>query len=151
MSRYTAVDATKLLRAFGSLPRETEKQVQDAVVSSVLDIHGTARKLVQRGPKTGNVYRKSNPDRRHQASKGGEAPATDTGGLVNSLYFDVELLSGTVGSHLAYAAYLEHGTRQIEARPYLVPSVETNRTKVVKRIMKAIGVGTGRAAAKARR
>lgn len=65
---------------------------------------------------------------RHTASAPGQAPASDTGTLVNSIYVDRDGVARmTVGSRLAYAAYLEFGTRKIAPRPAWVPAVEKAR------------------------
>ncbi len=57
----------------------------------------------------------------------GNAPHTDTGLLVSSIYVNVEktgdqIQSVIVGTDLKYGQYLEFGTVNIEARPWLVPA-----------------------------
>lgn len=68
--------------------------------------------------KTGRVYKRRGVE--HQASSGGEPPASDTGRLVNSITtsYDVQNLTGTVGVHTAYAAFLEFGTQKLVPRPF---------------------------------
>lgn len=71
--------------------------------------------LIMEPPKTGRMYGK------HQASAPGEAPASDTGRLVNSR--TVDLSEGQLQARLtyrtAYAAALELGTEKMEPRPFL--------------------------------
>lgn len=75
----------------------------------------------------------------HQSSAPGEAPATDTGRLANSILFKQETkLSATVSSQLIYASYLEFGTRKIAPRPSWVPATEAIRPKFRKRLEDAL-------------
>lgn len=131
------LDAVKsALREYGA---DAEKHIGDAINSVGLYVDREVKTLIQRGKKTGRVYEKSNPKRTHQASAPGEAPATDTGALVSSMYFTRDTtLSATVGSRLAYAYYLEFGTAKIGARPAWVPAAEKARPEMVKRIDQAL-------------
>jgi HK97 gp10 family phage protein len=65
----------------------------------------------------------------HIASRPGDAPNTDTGNLVKSI--SVQPLQPkktmTVGVNSKYGAALEFGTKNMEARPYMQPSVEENK------------------------
>ncbi|MBC8142942.1 MAG: hypothetical protein H7Y38_16075 [Armatimonadetes bacterium] len=110
------------------------------VRKTTFDIEAGAKTAVQTGAKTGRVYKRfgerkiktrrlksgdfaitsvSRPFTLHQASKAGEAPATDSGGLVNSIQsgFDSSL-SGTVSVGAEYGAILEPD------RPFLLPAAE---------------------------
>jgi hypothetical protein len=95
-----------------------------------LMVQNRARELIQRGSKTGRIYQKYGPRRTHQASAPGEAPATDTGGLVRSVQADmnetereVEISAGGPAKHL------EYGTRHMAPRPFLLPALEWIRDK----------------------
>ena len=82
---------------------------------------------------------KVNLDPFHQASAPGEAPATDTGRLMGSIYFDREgPLTATVGSKLAYAEWLEYGTSRMAPRPYFRPAVEAVRPKFERALERAL-------------
>jgi len=64
----------------------------------------------------------------HQASAPGEAPALDTGRLMNSVYInELSASSFEIGTKLDYAFWLEHGTRKIAPRPNWVPETEKTR------------------------
>jgi len=131
-------EVAQALRQYG---QKAERAVFEAVLKTAIDVNGDIKKRIQRGPKTGKVYQKYNPRREHQASDGEkkEAPATDTGRLVNSIDFKMEgPLTATVSSLLAYAAYLEFGTQNIAPRPAWVPSVEAARPKFKKRLEEAL-------------
>lgn len=92
----------------------------------------SAKRRIQGGPKSGRVYEKYNPRRTHRASADGESPATDTGGLVNSGFFEVDESAPEVAIGFAkfYAAFLEYGTRTMHKRPFLLPTVEEWRRKI---------------------
>lgn len=81
-----------------------------------------ARLAIQSPPKTGRIYmRRGRP---HQASAPGEAPATDTGFLVNSIQTRQSgYLSWDVLASAVYAVYLEVGTMRMAPRPFLLPAV----------------------------
>ncbi len=66
------------------------------------------------------------------ASKAGDAPNTDTGTLVSSIQVDVTTTYVYVGSSLSYAQWLEFGTRNMAARPWLYPAVEKKRADIYK-------------------
>lgn len=99
-----------------------------------------AKKRIQSGPASGTVYEKYGPRRTHQASAPGEAPATDTGGLVNSGFneLDEPALEVSIGFAKLYAAMLEYGTRRMGKRPFLLPTVEEWRSKIGRVIRLAI-------------
>ena len=93
-----------------------------------------AKRLLQKGPKSGITYRKYNPRRMHQASREGEAPATDTGFLVSSGFtedrpLDLEV---DIGFDAAYAKHLEYGTRNMAKRPFMKPTVSAWRKRIPK-------------------
>lgn len=87
------------------------------------DVEARAKVAIQTGAKTGRMYG------RHQASAPGEAPATDTGHLVNSIHVDAGPgeLAAEVVVGAEYGAYLEFGTTDMAPRPFLGPAVEAAR------------------------
>ena len=94
----------------------------DALVKAVaLNVRTDIQRSIQSGPKSGRVYRRGNVF--HRASAPGQAPASDTGGLSSSIYIDNDgPMTATIGSRLAYASYLEFGTRKIAPRPAWIPA-----------------------------
>lgn len=119
----------------------------EAVAVSTLLIHGEAVKLIQQnsgghpeirygakgksGSSSKRVVMVSNP---------GSPPNTDTGRLVQSIKFDFQKqgLVGRVGSNLKYAAWLEFGTKIMEARPWLSTAIENTSRQVAEIFRKAV-------------
>ncbi len=83
-------------------------------------------------PGTGRKYRRYNPNRIHQASSPGEAPAIDQGQLVQAItawmvrpgHWRVGVAGGEIGK---IGLYLEFGTQRIAPRPFVRPAVEKLR------------------------
>ena len=139
MTTISVTGTKELQAALAELGEDISQVVTDAVNATGLEIRGDIVKRIQRGPKTGRTYRKSNPSRIHKASAPGQAPATDTGRLVNSITFKrISPLTVTVGSKLAYASYLEFGTRNIARRPAWAPAAMLAEPKFRKRLEAAI-------------
>lgn len=117
-----------------------EAQLSTAVKLSAQDVRNECVKSIQGGSRTGNVYVKRGVQ--HQASAPGEAPKTDTGRLVSSLGFrmtgKLTALAGSDGIVAEYAKSLEFGTRNMAARPFLVPAVEKLRSKMNERFRKIV-------------
>src|SRR6056297_3496216 len=118
----------------GNLHKYSEA-VQQAVVDTnnetAQEVRTTAIKKVQRSPATGIVYEKYNPRRTHQASSPKNPPRSDTGRLASA----INTALGTKASPVArvgveygvdYGFWLEFGTRHIEERPFMIPSLMEN-------------------------
>ena len=114
--------------------------VREQVAIGALKIETGAKRRIQRGPKTGRLYQKSNPSRAHRASAPGESPATDEGRLVASIthHFTQNGLNGDIGTNLDYGGFQEHGTMDIEPRPWLFPTFEALRPEIMQDIRDAI-------------
>ena len=139
------------LRAYGV---KAENEIAKAVVATAFQVNEDVKEAIKNPPKTGHVYYRipganymtirqgaidgpvvavfrasgrQNLSLTHQASAPGEAPATDTGGLVSSIFFKQETkLSAEIGSRLPYAYWLEFGTKKIKPRPSWRPAVAKN-------------------------
>jgi HK97 gp10 family phage protein len=150
-----------------SLEDGARRAALEALRAGVMMIANDAKLSVARGAKSGRIYthyfrtgsnggvfpveRRSVP---HQASAPGEAPATDTGRLLNSISSDAAIegnrLVAFVRAATVYARYLEYGTRKIAPRPFLVPAVERNRTRVEGLVRIAYQTAAGQFARKRR-
>lgn len=113
----------------------------DAVLEVATEISTSVKNAIAKGSPAGRQYKRGKRAV-HTASAPGQAPASDTGRLVGSIYTtETGRLEATVGSPLAYAYYLEHGTRRMAARP-----VWLRKSKEKARLLpKAIEAGIKRA------
>lgn len=135
------VDVTVDVRGIDNL--QARLPLLSALVrKAALDVEAWAKLAVQSPPKTGRVYPRPG-GKRHQASAPGEAPATDTGNLVNSIGMrPAGKDSYAVFARAKYALGLEVGTARVAARPFLVPALLRVRPVLEKAIAKVITGGT---------
>ena len=144
MNTKVHVEGLDELRAkFAGMGDKIDAAAEKAIKITAVNIRTDVVKQYNSGPASGRVYKQSNPSRVHQASMAGEAPMTDTGRLVGSIYMDIKQTVATIGSRLVYAAALEYGTRRMGARPAWVPAAARARkalpeilSKQVKKAMK---------------
>jgi hypothetical protein len=130
------------IRAYqGDISKQLGLIVNAAALEAVSDV----RRAIQGPPKTGREYPRGR-DKIHRASAPGQAPATDTGTLVSSIYNeDRGRNAKALGSRLPYAFYLEFGTFKMDARPSWIPAVERAIPKMLKRVELAIAKAKARA------
>ena len=130
------------IRAYqGDISKQLGLIVNAAALEAVSDV----RRAIQGPPKTGREYPRGR-DKVHRASAPGQAPATDNGTLVISIYNeDRGRNAKAIGSRLPYAFYLEFGTFKMDARPSWVPAVERAIPKMLKRVELAIAKAKARA------
>ena len=95
-------------------------------------VRDSAVKSITRGNKSGKIVQKANSKVKHQRSAEGEAPAADTGFLHNNISVEVHAngLGVDIVSNAEYSAALEFGTSTIRPRPFLVPALEENKSKI---------------------
>ncbi len=72
------------------------------------------------------------------ASEPGQPPHRRTGTLSRSITHEVTKGSAKVGTNLKYGKYLETGTSQMAARPYLRPGVYKNQRQIKKLLSRKI-------------
>ena len=122
----TSITVTGFEEAVASMDVAKNKMrevVLDTLEDAGLRTHANAVRGLQRGPKSGRIYKRGNIT--HQASSPGQYPASNTGRLVSSV--EIEGIGTNVvrvGTALTYGAYLEFGTSEMSARPWLTPSFE---------------------------
>lgn len=118
-------------RRFKAVPQAVRRGALLGLRAVGLLIQNEARKSILRGPKSGRIYQKYNPKRKHQASAPGQPPASDTGTLVRSIIVEVVETSLTVivSAGTKYAKMLEYGTKKMLARPFLIPALEAVKEK----------------------
>ena len=115
------------------LTTEAENEIKVRLFSSANLVEAEAKQSIQRGVKSGRIYKRRSVV--HQASAPGEPPASDTGFLVSNITKTAVEKSGTalsisVESKAKYSKFLEFGTRKMSARPFLQPALEKNKTKI---------------------
>lgn len=138
MSTTIRLEGSKeLTAALKRASEDAKAAAAKAVTGTALELQGFVKKSIsKRG--TGVTYRRGNIE--HTASAPGMPPATDTGRLLNSIEFDqLDRLTATVGSKLAYAAHLEYGTISMNERPFFRPAIDAIRPKFIERMEKALG------------
>jgi len=125
--------------SFTQIGDKASAMLDIAVRKSTLSVERRAKVAIQTGAKTGTVYRVQSGFKRsssggsvqyvrsyksHQASAPGEAPATDTGNLVNSISNrHVKLWEGEVRVSADYSYVLEFGGVHMAPRPFMAPAV----------------------------
>jgi HK97 gp10 family phage protein len=132
--KLTLTGSAELQAALKEFGIQADKELAMAVRGTAQNIRSHAIKSIQRGPKSGTVYEKGTPKRTHRASAPGEAPATDTGRLVGSINASVEGKTAEVVADTEYATWLEFGTQDMGARPFMAPAVEKERPAWEKRL-----------------
>ena len=108
------------------LPKITAQMAPYArlvVLKTTLDIERESKQSMS-GPKHGREYPSKNR-KMHQASAPGEAPAIDTGVLVNSIQSQMTgPMTGIVFTNTEYAPILEFGSVHMAPRPFFLPAAK---------------------------
>lgn len=125
------------------------EEVNKALYVSAKQVEKEAKQSILSGDKTGHTYTRGNVA--HRASAPGEAPASDTGRLVNSINTEVSksALESTVSAGsgaVKYARMLEFGTTKMAARPFLFPALEKSKPFIRARFDQALSKTIDRAA-----
>lgn len=128
-------------------------RASQGVRKTAFTYEGNLKQRMMSGPKSGHMYiTKVEVKERatslvvtrthHQASAPGQAPAVDTGTLVNSISTDARpgALEATVSTPVEYAPHLEYGTVNMESRPAWIPEAElANRAYFPENMRRALG------------
>lgn len=121
---------------------ELRQAAMRGVVMGTEEVRNEMVSLIMNGQKTGRLYYRQGLSKLsksgksfsggHRASAPGEAPASDTGRLVNSITtsYDTNNLVGTVTTRTAYAAALEYGTLKMSPRPYARPALASTKGEI---------------------
>jgi HK97 gp10 family phage protein len=142
----------RLKGKLGVTPKLIRQEVSKALFVSAKHVEGEAKRSILNGQKSGRLYKRGKTVF-HRASAPGEAPASDTGRLANSInsYLDSTALGSFVvaGRGLAkYAPLLEFGTSKIAPRPFLFPALEQSKPFIQKRMNEAVDRAIAEAAKK---
>lgn len=122
-------------------------EINKAVYASAQKVATEAKKSILDGKKSGRFYRLRTVE--HRASAAGEAPASDTGRLVNSIQSyatgNGEAITVAGRGTVHYAPLLEFGTARMAARPFLFPALEKSKAWIRQRLADALRRGLERA------
>jgi len=132
----------QLKRNLLSLGRDMDKALANGVFITANQIRTEAIKSIQthsfgtyvkRSRQGGGTYD-------HVAAAAGSAPNTDTGKLVASIAVEMDWKKreAFVGTNLDYGAWLEEGTKKMDARPWLEPAARNNNKNLNENINKGI-------------
>lgn len=123
----------ELRAAMRGLEAQLDEAVGDAIAETALAMERDVVMRIRSGPASGRIYKRGGVS--HRASAPGEAPMSDTAALMGSVYSDIGPMSATVGSRLAYSAYLEYGTRRMAPRPVWTPIAEEQADLLRQRVI----------------
>ncbi|QDV34906.1 HK97-gp10 family putative phage morphogenesis protein [Tautonia plasticadhaerens] len=160
-----------LRKATELVQKAVDKQVKKALYVAAQRVATEAKKSIQQGGKSGKTYDMRpavdgeeptawftingrsvgfvKRSKAHTASAPGEAPASDTGNLTNSIQVDSSVkkenneLIATVSASAKYAKMLEFGTHKIAPRPFMFTALEKSKPFILERIAKAVNDGIG--------
>ena len=117
--------------------QEATRGIQDAASKLMFEAVNEVRNVTLEtlsGRRSGRTYFVPGTHRTYTASAPGEAPASATGRLRQSVNISVAgegaKVVGMVGTALEYGKCLEYGTRSILPRPWLRPSFEKARPAI---------------------
>jgi hypothetical protein len=119
-----------------------EQRLREGAMQGVVEGLGIVEQraifLITNPPKSGRIYRRRGVD--HQASAPGEAPASDTGTLVNARRTELhpDDVSGRLIFSSRHALPLEHGTRNMAARPFGRRSLMETKDQIVAAIRRNV-------------
>ncbi len=139
----------KISSATKRVQEQVIKELQTGLYASGLKVEKAAKESILNGNKTGRTYTRRTVT--HQASAPGEAPASDTGRLANSITTYINKISGLEALIIAgrgavkYAAMLEFGTRKIAPRPFMFPAFESSKAWIKERLAKSVNDGIKKA------
>lgn len=124
------------IKRLKATPEAIEKAIREELIVMAVDIRNRiiksmrkSPKIVRINPKTGRGCWWISGGKVHTPSSPGYAPRVDTGDLIKSIKMDVGTDQAEVGSNLQgkdgkYPVFLEYGTKNMEARPWLEPAFD---------------------------
>lgn len=127
MSKTKLVGVERLQRNLKKFGLNMDDEIKDSVKVTAEEVKAAAVKSINRnsrGAKSGDRW----------TSAPGKPPNSDSGDLVRSMKTDLKGLSGFVGSDLLYSIFLEYGTVNMKARPFLRKSLRGRKSAWNKRL-----------------
>jgi hypothetical protein len=136
----TVTGIEQLNATLKALERDAGRHSKSAYIAGGKLVEGEAKRSIQERS-TGNTvtrYRSGGGSYEHQASVPNEAPNTDTGRLVSSINTEITDDGVYVGTSLEYGKYLELGTKDMEERPWLIPSLNKKSDDIIQLQINAV-------------
>tara|TARA_R100000655_G_scaffold83884_1_gene123491 strand:+ start:2047 stop:2496 length:450 start_codon:yes stop_codon:yes gene_type:complete len=132
-------DFEKVQKAMDELVANVGKPFEQVLEGGGQEIRKEAVRSIQQDPKSGIIYQRYNPRRRHQASAKGESPASDTGFLVSQIKVKKKNKDEVVVESTApYSAFLEFGTSEMGERPFMHPATMRAFPKIAKAVFNKV-------------
>ncbi|WP_020471465.1 HK97-gp10 family putative phage morphogenesis protein [Zavarzinella formosa] len=133
----------KIISSSAAIQKAVDEELSKGTYACAQQIATDYKKSVLAGGKSGRIYKYGAIS--HQASAPGEAPASNTGRLVNAISVMVDSASSSIMKVATkYAMMLEVGTSKMAARPAAVPAMEQNRAWIIERIALALKTALSR-------
>jgi phage protein, HK97 gp10 family len=111
---------------------------------AAFELKKEVQQLLRRSPRGGKTYRVGK-GRTHKSSAPGQPPARDTGNLMNHIVATTpDALTAVVTAATGYSGFLEKGTSKMAARPFLQPTLDSNRSNIEQIVIKAIDEAIGK-------
>lgn len=132
----------KIAQSSDRIKQAVAQQIDIALYASAEHVATEYKISILNGQKSGREYKRRSVI--HRASAPGEAPASDTGRLVNAIHIILET-AGTAIMRVAtaYAMLLEVGTSKMAARPAAVPAMEKSKAWITNRLQDALRRAVG--------
>ena len=132
-------DFKKVEKAMQELVNNVGKPFEQVIEGGGQEIRKEAVRSIQQDPKSGIIYQRYNPRRRHQSSAKGQSPASDTGFLVSQIKVQKKSPDEVVVESTApYSAFLEFGTSQMGERPFMHPAAIRSFPKIAKAVFNKV-------------
>ena len=143
--RVEIAGAGILARRLQAIGRRSREAVRDALAHSARELEHEIKRSILDNPRRGPPYVRGHPTRTGRASAPGDPPADDLGQLARdvTLMIDADGYGATVESRAAHSRFLEFGTAEMAARPFMFPAFERHRARIVKRIAAALRGAAG--------
>lgn len=130
----------RLARSTDQIKARAKSEIEKALFASGKQVEKEAKLSITNGQKSGRLYKRGKAIF-HRASAPGEAPASDTGRLVNSINTTISGLEALVVAGrgaVKYARMLEFGTSKIAPRPFMFPALEKSKAWITNRLNQAM-------------
>ncbi|MBL7685545.1 MAG: hypothetical protein JNK65_05890 [Deltaproteobacteria bacterium] len=133
--RYTLGE--EILKKVREMDPQVLRGLEIGLKQGAFFLEARIKRALSQSGRGGKVYKRG--EKSHVASAPGQAPAVDSGRLLNSIRTDFKGINDVrIGSDVIYASFLEKGTSKMGSRPYLSRVINENPNAIEEIILKAI-------------